>query len=394
MNSQILNTEKSQLLTAQDNMLNAASESKTKLTPAQETEFANASNRITEIDTTLARMAAIEKGKREVSAPTSDAFVPNSSKSKSGKRELSAAYHEAFWNSFAKRGFRNENLSEGTNADGGYLVTVSTDKTIVPLAGLESSMRKLGLVIPTENDILLPAEAVRTVAAQKTESTGTSQTAFGGTSPSFTQVHLSAYMVGVNVPVTFELAQDVPALQAFLPADIQRGICNYEENMFINGSGTAQPQGILNGATAAFTEALSANSTLDLLGALNPMYFGNAKWLMHRKTGIVFRKAQIAANQFQTYWTNVNGQDYLHGFPVEYSYAMPVYAASPLVLGAIAFGDFKAAATIGDRGGSDIRVKILDQVNALQGLIQVLGYRRSDQRIRLAEAVQILTVNG
>ena len=62
--------------------------------------------------------------------------------------------------------------------------------------------------------------------------------------------------------------------------------------------------------------------------------------------------------------------------------------------GSIAFGDFKTCATIGDRGGSAVSIKILDQISALDGVIQVLGYRRTDQRVRVAEAVQVLSING
>jgi HK97 family phage major capsid protein len=73
---------------------------------------------------------------------------------------------------------------------------------------------------------------------------------------------------------------------------------------------------------------------------------------------------------------------------------MPVYSASPSVSGAIAFGDFKAGWVIGDRGGSASRAKVLDQVAALNGQTIILGYRRTDQRCRIQEAVQIMTVTG
>lgn len=58
------------------------------------------------------------------------------------------------------------------------------------------------------------------------------------------------------------------------------------------------------------------------------------------------------------------------------------------------FGDFKSFAVIGDRGDSNIRVKVLDQVSALNGQTVILGYRRVDQRILLAEAVVQLNTNG
>jgi HK97 family phage major capsid protein len=393
MNSQVLNSRKNELLNAQEAMLNAAQESKSKLTAAQEETFANHTAEITSIDQTLTRMEAIAKGKREVGAPSTEVFVPK--ETKSGKKQFSAEYHEAFWARFKNRNFQNTtNLNEGSNANGDYLVPVTLDGTIVSLAPLESAMRKLALVIPTEMDIKLPAQLSKTTAVAKAESLTVTDASFGGAAPTFTQVTLGSHMAGSVVPVSFELAQDVPALQAFLNADILRGIQNYEEIKFINGNGTTEPQGILTGATAALTAALSASASLDFIGDLNSAYYDNASFLMNRKTGIAFRKTQLSANQFNAYWTVVGKQDYLHGFPVFYSTQMPVFAASPFVSGAIAFGDFKTAAVIGDRGGSAVSIKILDQINALNGVIQVLGYRRTDQRVRVAEAVQIWTVNG
>lgn len=394
MDTKALNSRKAELFAAQEAILNAATEQKRKLTDSEETTFKNTTTEIESIDLTLTRFEAINKGRAQVGQPTSEAFVPKNNLTKDGKRILSAEYCENFWNMFKNRKFHNTaNLNEGTSADGGYLVPVTVDGTIVPLAAYESAMRKLSLVLPTTMDIKLPAQLSRTAAQAKSESTTVDQ-AFGGTEPTFTQVTLASHMAGAVVPVSFELAQDVPALQAFLNADILRGITNYEEDKFINGSGSNEPMGILNGATAGQTAALSADASLDCTGLLNANYYDNASWLMNRKTGIQFRKAQIAANQFQVYWTTEGKQDYLHGFPVYYSTQMPVYDASPLVDGAIAFGDFKTASVIGDRGGSAVQIKILDQVSALDGVIQVLGYRRTDQRVRVTEAVQIWTVNG
>jgi len=71
-------------------------------------------------------------------------------------------------------------------------------------------------------------------------------------------------MSGAFVPVTIELSQDVPALQPFLSADLARGVNNYEEDKFINGSGTGEPQGILAGADAGQTNALDGPNSLGL----------------------------------------------------------------------------------------------------------------------------------
>jgi len=124
---------------------------------------------------------------------------------------------------------------------------------------------------------------------------------------------------------------------------------------------------------------------LDLTGTLNAVYHPNASWLMARTTSIIIRKAQAQANLFEPVWTRVGKQDFLHGYPVEYSSSMPTAArgAAPAL-----FGDFKQGYVIGDRGGSGINVKVLDQPLAQQGQIVLLAYRRTDGRVRRSEAIQ------
>ena len=195
--------------------------------------------------------------------------------------------------------------------------------------------------------------------------------------------------------VSWELLQDVEALASFVTQDLYRAVTAYEENVFINGNGSGQPLGYINGATAANSASLGINAILDLTAALRQAYYAGASFLMARQTLVNLVKVQVAASQYQTFVTwEAAGKATLLGYPVAFSSQMPVYSASPAVSGAIAFGDFKAGWVIGDRGGSAIRAKVLDQVAALNGQTVVLGYRRVDQRCRIQEAVQLMTVTG
>lgn len=135
---------------------------------------------------------------------------------------------------------------------------------------------------------------------------------------------------------------------------------------------------------------LPISATYDVMGTLNAAYFPNASWLMARATGVELKKAQTQANLFQPVFTRENGQDYLHGFPVVYSSKMPAIAAGATP---VLFGDFKAGYVIGDRGGSGINVKILDQPKASEGQVQLLAYRRTDGRVRRSEAIQAITLH-
>ncbi|HLX83801.1 MAG TPA: phage major capsid protein [Terriglobales bacterium] len=396
MDSKILNTKKAELIAAQELMLKAAMDASVKLTAAQEEQYTNHTAEINSINQTLVRLAEIEKGKKEVAAPTSEAFVPTASKN--GKKVLSAAYEKAFWNALATRNFTNAALAEGgTAADGSYLVPAQTDPSIPNLALIEASARSLSRVMTTEMNIVFPYQASRGVAAAKAESTNSGTNAFATNVPTFANTTLGAYQYGDQINVSWELLQDVKALQDFVSAELNRMIVTLEEVQFVVGgtNGASSPLGYLEGGIAQSTAALTINNVLTLTGALRQAYYANAKFLANRQTIIALYKAQIASSQFQNYIQyDASGKCTLLGFPVAFSSEMPVYSASPSVSGALIFGDFSAGWVIGDRGGSGIRVKVLDQVLAANGQTAILGYKRADQRCILTEATQVMTING
>jgi HK97 family phage major capsid protein len=304
------------------------------------------------------------------------------------KKTLSVEYFKAFREMMFSGGHNiSAALYEGSSTGGGYAVPIVVDDQIVPLAPKEMAVRRLATVIPTTSDIKIPTKTAFGTATAKAE-----LSSFTESEPTLGQFTLSAYMAGVLQEISWELAQDVPAFQAFAVDDMILDQQMYEENLYINGTGTGQAQGMIGNVGAGVTEEpdtpgnlVTINGTLDLMGQLNAVYHPNASWLMARTTSIIIRKAQTASNLFFPAFTRIGGQDYLHGYPVEYSQFMPVAArgAAPVL-----FGDFRRGYVIGDRGGSGINVKVLDQPLATQGIIQLLAYRRTDGRVRRSEAIQ------
>ena len=369
------------LLDLQTNMLNQARAAGRKLSATEEQKFAEYSIEINNI----------------LATPASSYAIPGQGSS-SGHTQMSADYRSAFWSAIKTRNFTNANtaLSEGGTAqDGSYLVPTETDPTIPALAVIEAAARKLSRVVLTEMDIKLPYQTSKTVVTAKAESTDAGTHAFGTSVPYFGTTTLTAFMAGDSVAVSWELLQDVRALETFVTADLNRAVYNYEESKFINGSGSGEPLGYLNGATSANSAALSINAILDLTAALKTAYYPGASFLMNRSTLIAIIKSQIATSQFQTFVTwEAGGAARLFGYPVQFSSQCPTYSASPLTNGAILFGDFSQGWVIGDRGTHDVRVKILDQVAALDGQTLLLGFRRTDQRCIIQEATQLMTVTG
>ena len=312
------------------------------------------------------------------------------------RKVLGADYGAAFKEWLLSGGERvSAALYTGAGSAGGFAVPVTVEGQIVPLAPPETGIRKLATVIATSNDLLVPRQITASTAAGKLESGATTNT-FVETGATLDQFTLSVFMAGAYVRMSFELAQDVPAFQAFAVTDLMNAQQQVEEGWFISGTGVHQAQGLLGNVSAGVTEEpdalgnlVSIDGTLDLIGTLNAAYLDNASFLMNRATSVLIRKAQRQANLFEPVWTRSNGQDYLHGFPVEYSAAMPVAARGAT---ALLFGDFGQGYVIGDRGGSGIAVKVLDQPFALQGQIALLAYRRTDGRVRRPQAIQSYTV--
>jgi HK97 family phage major capsid protein len=288
-------------------------------------------------------------------------------------------------------------LYEGSSPAGGYAVPVIVDDVIVPLAPNEMAVRQLATVIPTVADLKIPQKGSFGVSTAKAES-GSSTNAFTENDPTIGQITLSAFMAGNIEKISWELAQDVPAFQAFAVDDLMLAQQMYEENLYINGTGSGQPQGLLTNVGAGVTgesadssgNLLSVAATFDVLGKLNAVYHPGASWLMQRATAVELRKAQAQSNLFVPVFTRVGTQDYLHGYPVFYSQYMPAIAAGATP---VLFGDFKRGYVIGDRGGSGINVKVLDQPFAVNGQIALLAYRRTDGRVRRSEAIQSITLH-
>jgi len=382
MTSTELKQQHSAAIAKADNILTVADNARRGLTASEEAEVDLAVAEAQDLSSRV-NIAARREAVRNITPITT--ATP-------GRRTLSRDYREAFYN-WAGHGFTGASaaLYEGSNTAGGYAVPTTLMGTVTQLAPQDAAVRKLATVIPTEHDLQFPFQTASGTADLKTESGG-SVNVFTGSGPSLGAFKLSAFMAGTANIISLELARDVPSFQTFLNQDVSLDLVNVEENLFVNGSGVGQPQALIGNVGAGVTEEPDAsgnlvtiNGTLDILDQLKAAYHPNASWLMQRSTSILLRKAQATSNVFEPIFTRSNGQDYLHGYPVEYSAAMPTAArgATPVL-----FGDFALGYLIGDRGGPGVNVKVLDQSLAAIGQIQILTYRRTDGRVRRPEAIQ------
>lgn len=291
---------------------------------------------------------------------------------------------------------------EGSSGSGGAALSTPTEPNIVSLGVPDLAVRSIASVIATTNPVRIPRGTAFPTASIKAEGDGTGTNIFTTSSSTYDNFLLDAFMIGVANPVSFELMSDVPTFQSFAVTDLVRSVNILEESYFVTGSGNGQPQG-LQGAvgtgtgTATAVESTGAyllQSTSDVIGSLKSVYHPNAGWLMNRKTGAAIRKAQTQANLFAPIWTRENGRDFLHGYPVSFSQNMPdLPSATSTGVTPILFGSFPDGYIIGDRGGSGVFVKILDQPKATEGLVILLCYKRVDGRVRRSEALQGVSIS-
>lgn len=294
-------------------------------------------------------------------------------------------------------------LYEGGSAAGGYAVSVPTDNLIVPLAVPDLGVRSVARVIPTATDIKIPSQSTFGTAGIKAESGSTANT-FAESDPTLSQFTLSAFMLGLTHTVSWELLQDVATFQEFGVRDLLNAIDIAEDGYFVTGTGSSQPQGLVGNVgtgtgaayaitgTAATDNATLLGATFDVIGTLKASYFANAGWLMSRATGTAIRKAQMQSNLYAQVWTRENGRDLLHGFPVTYSQNVPgLPTATTAGVQSLLFGSFADGYVIGDRGGTGTFIKILDQPLATSGQVVLLGYKRTDGRVRRSESIQAVS---
>jgi HK97 family phage major capsid protein len=156
-------------------------------------------------------------------------------------------------------------MTEGVNAQGGYLVRPQVERQIVEARELDNVLRGLcSKLNVTTNAIQLDQLGLSTTAgwvaelAQKPESTAMT----------IATVTASVFTAAGLVTVSNQLLQDSdPAVDGLVTSDLTKRLVALEEAAFINGSGSGQPLGLLNTPGVGATP-LASTAVVDLLDAV------------------------------------------------------------------------------------------------------------------------------
>lgn len=288
--------------------------------------------------------------------------------------------------------------AKGTPNIGGYLVPIDFQKSLV-LHALQA-----GTIRRTRVNVLVTG-AGESLQVPKTTSHGAASWVAEGVPSSavdeeFGQVTLSAYTARRLVKVSIELVEDNAVnLIQYLGRAIGQAIGRLENNAYINGTGSGEPTGLLNGTwvPAGITGApgqattVTADDVIDLFYSVGPQYRTGAEWLLADSSVKVVRKLKDKNDNYL--WSPTAGvasvlansaPDTLLGKPMWSDPDMPAMAASTK---SILFGDFSTY-TIRDVGqagpeaserpmGAFAVIRLNERfMDGLQ--VGFLGYHRTD----------------
>lgn len=283
-------------------------------------------------------------------------------------------------------------LSEGVDANGGYLVPEEYDRRLIDVLNEENIMRTLGTKITTSGEHKINIAATKPAAAWIEE--GGALT-FGDAT--FDQIMLDAHKLHVAIKVTEELLYDNAfGLENYIIDQFGKALANAEEDAFLNGTGVGQPLGLLAatggaqiGNTTAAANKLTADEIIQLVYSLKRPYRKNASFITNDKTLAMIR--QLKDNNGAYLWQpsyQAGEPDRILGYAVHTSPFFPEFTSGKPC---IAFGDYSYY-NIGDRGTRSFAE--LKELFAGNGMIGFVAKERVDGKLVLPEAVKLLQVKG
>lgn len=359
--------------------------------------YAEMEQKVQNYSAEIARMEEMEAMEAELNKPVNTPITGKPMNGVGGQEKktgrASNEYKEAMLHAI-RTNFRNIRnvLSEGIDADGGYLVPEEYDSRLIEGLEEENIFRKLGTTITTSGERKINIAGAKPAAAWIDEG---EELTFGDAK--FSQINLDAHKLHVAVKVTEELLYDNAfGLENYLIRQFSKALANAEEEAFLNGDGTGKPLGIFAeegggqiGVTAASATDITTDEIINLVYALKRPYRKKAKFIMNDATIAVIRKLKDENGQYL--WQpslQVGEPDRLLGYEVMTSAYVPTIAAGKPV---IAFGDFSYY-NIGDRGVRSFAE--LKELFAGNGMVGFVAKERVDGKLVLAEAVQVLKMGA
>ncbi len=346
---------------------------------------------IEDLTAAIDRQQRAEAREAQLNRPVNDPIIARPAKVDEKTGRASNAYREDFGAHLRGRRLVHNVLSEGVQADGGYLVPEEFERQIVTGLDEANVVRSLAKVITTNAERKIPVAATHSAAQWTAENA-----AYTESNPTFDQKTIDAFKLTDLVKVSIELLQDSAFdLESYIAGEFARAFGIAEEQAFCVGTGTNQPTGIFTanggtvGVTAAATGAVTADELINLVYALKSPYRRNAKFLMNDATISAIRKLKDSNGAYLWQPSLQAGQpDRLLGYELYTSPYVPTMAANAFT---VAFGDFKNY-WIADRSGRT--VQRLNELYSTNGQVGFVATERVDGKVILPEGIQLLKMKS
>jgi HK97 family phage major capsid protein len=274
-------------------------------------------------------------------------------------------------------------LSEGVNADGGYLVPQDFYRQLVVERSEMVQMRNEVTVVPMKGKTL-------TIPKHDTgpEVYWTSEGASKNTTTAdFSQPTITAYKMAAILYMTDELIDDAAfSLVDIMTRKFAEKLNEAEEKAIVAGSGTGQPMGIFTAATVptiACSGNLSFNNLINLIYALPAKYRRNAKFIVHNNNIREMRKLVDGNGRYLWQDSVAVGQPAtLYGYPVLESYDCPESE--------ISFGDYKDGYWLGDRQKMTVKITNDTETTFTKDQTAIRVVQRIGGNVILPNAIRVL----
>ena len=262
-------------------------------------------------------------------------------------------------------------ISTNAGADGGYAVPKVIDSMMEALVVNISPIRSIANVVQVStNDYhkLVNLKGAQSAVATETGARSATNT------PTLADITINSYDLYANPQATQQMLDDVFFnAEAWLADELAEEFGRQEGALFITGTGTNQPKGLLTptmaatadasrafgtveyvptGVSGAFPAATPSDILITLVSKVKARYRNNASFVMPKS--VLFAIAAFKDTSGRYIFNPITAPNVpatLLGYPVIEAEDVPTIAASSY---SVMFGDFKRAYTVVDRIGTRV----------------------------------------
>ena len=278
-------------------------------------------------------------------------------------------------------------LSEGTNADGGYLFPDEFRAELIKGLTGPFSMRGIVRVIPMKRDVMnIPSLESRPKTYWTLENEPKATTTVHFDQETLTARKIAAILYSSDELIEDSTELDVVKIVIDLFADSLR---DAEDRVICQGNGTTQPTGLLTAITAGTITAracagnLDYDDIIDLIYDLKQVYRRNGKFLVATANMRELRKLKDNDGRYLWEPSQKAGQpDRLAGYEIiEQDYISEAV---------ITFGDYKLGYWLGDRKKMSVKISNDTETAFTKDQTAIRVVQRIAGNVVLGEAIKAL----